>query len=447
MALITERLAIRVKGVDGHLLCPAINKPARIHRPVGSQRIPQNKSFGDGEHMNSAGDGERLSPRRAETTLVTAGRDTEAQKGFVNPSVVHGSTVLYPTADDLHTHRSEFQYGRSGTPTTKALQQAMMALEGSKCAGVGLTPSGLSAITTTLLAVLKAGDHLLVCDNAYRPTRNFCGSVLAGYGVETTYFAPLIGNGIAALFKANTKAVLVEAPGSQSFEMPDIPAIASEAHARGALVIDDNTWATPLFHRSLEHGVDISIQALTKYIGGHSDIMLGAISANAKTWPLIDEAIQLLGVCVGPDDVFLAIRGLRTLAVRLTQHHRSGLEMAQWLATRPEVVSVLHPALETDPGHAIWRRDFTGASGLFSIVLKPAPQKSVDALLDAVELFGMGYSWGGFESLIIPFNCAAYRTATTWSPGGPTLRLHIGLENVDDLKTDLNRGFEAFNAA
>ena len=313
---------------------------------------------------------------------MTAGRDTKAQKGFVNPPVVHGSTVLYPTADDLHAHRGEFQYGRHGTPTTKALQEAMMALEGPQCAGVGLAPSGLAAITTTLLAVLKAGDHLLVCDNAYRPTRNFCNGLLARYGVETTYFDPLIGAGIAELFKPNTRAVLVEAPGSQSFEMPDIPAIAAVAHARGALVIDDNTWATPLFHRSLDQGVDISIQAATKYIGGHSDIMFGTISANAKAWPMIAEAIRLLGVCAGPDDVFLAMRGLRTLAVRLAQHHRSGLEMARWLARRPEVIRVLHPALESDPGHAIWKRDFTGASGLFSIVLKPAPQKAVDALLD-----------------------------------------------------------------
>jgi cystathionine beta-lyase len=397
--------------------------------------------------MNSSGDDGASNPLKAETTLVTAGRDTKAQKGFVNPPVVHGSTVLYPTAEDLHAHRGEFQYGRRGTPTTKALQQAMGALEGPQCAGVGIAPSGLAAITTTLLAVLKAGDHLLVCDNAYRPTRNFCNGVLARYGVETSYFDPLVGAGIAELFKPNTSAVLVEAPGSQSFEMPDIPAIASVAHARGALVIDDNTWATPLYHRSLEQGVDISMQAATKYIGGHSDIMFGTISANAKTWPLISEAIQLLGVCAGPDDVFLALRGLRTLAVRLAQHDKSGLEMARWLATRPEVIRVLHPALESDPGHAIWKRDFTGASGLFSIVLKPAPQKAVDALLDTVKLFGMGYSWGGFESLVIPFDCAPYRTATKWTPGGPALRLHIGLENVDDLKADLEHGFAAFNAA
>jgi cystathionine beta-lyase len=396
--------------------------------------------------MTSSKDDGPSSPQRAETTLVTAGRDTKAQKGFVNPPVVHGSTVLYPTAEDLHAHRGEFQYGRRGTPTTKALQEALMALEGPQCAGVGIAPSGLAAISTTLLSVLKAGDHLLVCDNAYRPTRNFCNGMLARYGVETSYFDPLNLTGIAASFRPNTRAVVVEAPGSQSFEMTDIPAIASLAHARGALVIDDNTWATALYHRSLEQGVDISMQAATKYIGGHSDIMFGTIAANAKAWPLVAEAIQLLGVCAGPDDVFLALRGLRTLAVRLEQHNKSGLEMARWLATRPEVARVLHPALEGDPGHAIWKRDFTGASGLFGIVLKPAPQKAVDALLDTVKLFGLGYSWGGFESLVIPFDCTAYRTATKWAPGGPTLRFHIGLENVEDLKADLVRGFEAFNA-
>jgi len=396
----------------------------------------------DSSHGSGASD-----PQKAETRLVTAGRDTKAQKGFVNPPVVHGSTVLYPTAADLHAHRSEFQYGRLGTPTTRALQEALMALEGPQCAGVGLVPSGLAAISTTLIAVLKAGDHLLVCDNVYRPSRNFCNGVLTRYGVETTYFDPSIGTAIETLFKPNTRAVLLEAPGSQSFEMPDIPAIAAIAHAHEALVIDDNTWATPLYHRSLDFGVDISIQAATKYIGGHSDIMFGTISANAKAWPIIAETIRLLGVCAGPDDVFLALRGMRTLAVRLAQHYRSGLEMARWLATRSEVVRVLHPALETDPGHAIWKRDFSGASGLFSIVLKPKPQAAVDALLDNLKLFGMGYSWGGFESLAIPFDCTDYRSATKWAPEGPAVRLHIGLENVDDLKADLERGFAAFNAA
>ncbi|MFO1111175.1 MAG: cystathionine beta-lyase [Bradyrhizobium sp.] len=397
--------------------------------------------------MKSSGADRKGVSQQAETRLVTAGRDRDAQKGFVNPAVFHGSTVLYPTAEDLHAHRAEYTYGRHGTPTTRALQDVMMGLEGPQCAGVGIAPSGLAAISTTLLSVTKAGDHLLVCDNVYRPSRNFCNGLLARYGVETTYFDPRIGSAIEKLFKPNTKAVLVEAPGSQSFEMPDVPAIAEVAHARGALVIDDNTWATPLFHRSLELGVDISMQAATKYIGGHSDIMFGTISANAKAWPMVTETIRLLGVCAGPDDVFLALRGTRTLAVRLAQHHRSGLEMARWLAARPEVARVLHPGLESDPGHAIWKRDFTGASGLFSIVLNPVPQKAVDALLDTVTLFGMGFSWGGFESLIIPFDCEGYRTATKWSPGGPTLRLHIGLENVDDLKADLDRGFAALKAA
>jgi cystathionine beta-lyase len=271
--------------------------------------------------------------------------------------------------------------------------------------------------------------------------------MLSRYGVEVTYFDPQIGAGIEKLFKPNTRAVLVEAPGSQSFEMTDIPAIAEVAHAKGALVIDDNTWATPLFHRSLDQGVDISMQAATKYIGGHSDIMFGTIAANAKAWPLLAEGIRLLGVCAGPDDVFLALRGTRTLSVRLAQHYRSGVEMARWLAERPEVARVLHPALESHPGHAIWKRDFTGASGLFSIVLKPVPQKAVDAMLDTLKLFGMGFSWGGFESLAIPFDCNEYRTATKWSPGGPTLRLHIGLEDVEDLKADLERGFAALKAA
>ncbi|MFQ3453505.1 cystathionine beta-lyase [Bradyrhizobium sp. UFLA01-814] len=386
-------------------------------------------------------------PQQAATRLVTAGRDTKAQKGFVNPPVFHGSTVLYPTAEDLHAHRAEFTYGRHGSPTTRALQDVLMALEGPQCAGVGLAPSGLAAISTTLLAVLKAGDHLLVCDNAYRPTRNFCDNMLKRYGIETSYFDPLIGAGIETLFKPNTRAVLIEAPGSQTFEMPDVRAMSAVAHARGALMIDDNTWATPLYHRSLEQGVDISMQAGTKYIGGHSDIMFGTVAANAKAWPLIQEAIRLLGVCAGPDDVYLALRGVRTLSVRLAQHHRSGLEIARWLGARPEVDRVLHPALDTDPGHAIWKRDFTGASGLFSIVLKPVPQTAVDAMLNALTLFGMGFSWGGFESLAIPFDCSDYRTATKWSPGGPTLRLHIGLENLDDLKADLDRGFAALKAA
>jgi cysteine-S-conjugate beta-lyase len=287
---------------------------------------------------------------------------------------------------------------------------------------------------------------VLVTDSVYRPTRNFCNGMFKRLGVETTYYDPLIGPGIGALFKPNTKAVFVEAPGSQSFEMQDIPAIAKVAHDKGAVVLMDNTWATPLYFRAFENGVDLSIQAATKYIGGHSDIMFGCVSANAATLAALKSTVQGLGLSVGPDDVFLALRGLRTLGVRLAHHQQSGMHVARWLAQRPEVLRVLHPALESDPGHAIWERDFTGASGLFSIVLKPASDKAVYAFMNELTLFGMGASWGGFESLVIVFNCTEYRTATKWAPGGPTLRFHIGLEDVDDLTADLERGFAAMAA-
>ncbi len=386
-------------------------------------------------------------PTKPETRLVTAGRDSHAFHGFVNPPVVHASTVLYPSAEDLVAHRARYQYGRRGTPTTEALEAALTELEGEGCAGTALMPSGLAAITTALLSVASAGDHVLVTDSVYRPTRNFCNGMFKRFGVETTYYDPLVGAGIVALFKPNTKAVFVEAPGSQSFEMQDIPAIAKVAHDKGAVVLMDNTWATPLYFRAFEKGVDLSIQAATKYIGGHSDIMFGCVSANAATFAALKNTLNGLGLSVGPDDVFLALRGLRTLGVRLARHYKSGLRVARWLAQRPEVLRVLHPALESDPGHAIWKRDFTGACGLFSIVLKPASDKAVYAFMDELALFGMGASWGGFESLVIVFNCTEYRTATKWAPGGPTLRFHIGLEDVDDLTADLERGFAAMAAA
>jgi cystathionine beta-lyase len=388
-----------------------------------------------------------LSSLKPETRLVTAGRDTKGQHGFVNPAVYHASTVLYPTAEDQVAHRARYQYGRRGTPTSEALEDAIRALEGDSCAGVALQPSGLAAISTALLAIAGSGDHLLVTDSIYRPTRNFCDGLFKRMGVETTYYDPLIGDGIAKLFKPNTKAVFVEAPGSQSFEMQDIPAIAEVAHDKGAVVLMDNTWATPLYFRALDKGVDLSIQAGTKYIGGHSDIMFGCVSANAATLPALKAAMNHLGLCVGPDDIFLALRGLRTLAVRLARHHQSGLTVARWLANRPEVARVLHPALDSDPGHAIWTRDFTGACGLFSIVLKPMPEQAVHAFMNELQLFGMGYSWGGFESLVILFDCSEYRTATKWAPGGPTLRFHIGLEDTGDLIADLERGFAAMAAA
>ena len=387
------------------------------------------------------------SPLKPDTVLATAGRDTKGQHGFVNPAVYHASTVLYPTAEDQVAHRSRYQYGRRGTPTSEALEQALAALEGDGCAGVALLPSGLAAISTALFSVAGAGDHLLVTDSVYRPTRNFCDGVFKRMGIETTYYDPLIGADIAKLFKPNTRAVFVEAPGSQSFEMQDIPAIAKIAHDKGAVVLMDNTWATPLYFRAFEKGVDLSIQAGTKYIGGHSDVMFGCVSANAKTLPALKTVVTTMGLCVGPDDMFLALRGLRTMGVRLKQHNVSGLRIARWLESRPEVLRVLHPALESDPGYKIWRRDFTGACGLFSIVLKPTSEKSVLAFMNALALFGMGFSWGGFESLVILFDCSEYRTATKWAPGGPTLRFHIGLEDPDDLLADLECGFAAMAAA
>ena len=386
-------------------------------------------------------------PTKPETRLVTAGRDTKGQHGFVNPGVWHASTVLYPTAEDQIAHRSRYQYGRRGTPTSEALEQALTSIEGEGCAGVALLPSGLSAISAALLAVASSDDHILVTDSVYRPTRNFCDGVFKRMGVETAYYDPLIGADIAKLFKPNTRAVFVEAPGSQSFEMQDIPAIAKVAHDKGAVVLMDNTWATPLYFHAFEKGVDLSIQAGTKYIGGHSDIMFGCVSANAKTLPVLKTVVQTMGLCVGPDDIYLALRGLRTMAVRLKRHNESGLRVARWLRDRPEVLRVLHPALDGDPGHKIWQRDFSGACGLFSIVLKPTSEKSVLAFMNELALFGMGFSWGGFESLVILFDCAEYRTATQWAPGGPTLRFHIGLEDTDDLIADLEGGFAAMTAA
>jgi cystathionine beta-lyase len=384
---------------------------------------------------------------RAATKVVTAGRDPASYHGFVNPPVYHASTVLYPSAEDFVAHRARYQYGRRGTPTTEALESALQELEGPQCAGVSLLPSGLAAISSALLAVVHSGDHILVTDSAYQPTRNFCEQILKRLGVTTTYFDPLIGAPLADLFKPNTRLVYLESPGSLSFEMQDTAALAKIAHEKGALVLMDNTWATPLFFQPLDHGVDLAIQAGTKYIGGHSDVMLGTISANAATVAELKNTVRLSGLCEGPDDVYLGLRGLRTLSVRLDRHFESGVKVARWLEARPEVSRMLHPALPSHPGHAIWKRDFTGASGLFSMVLKPVPQKAVYAFLDELELFGIGASWGGYESLAIPFDCTPVRTATKWAPGGPTVRFHIGLEAVEDLCADLERGFAAMAAA
>ncbi|HEY8567445.1 MAG TPA: cystathionine beta-lyase [Beijerinckiaceae bacterium] len=384
-------------------------------------------------------------PMSERTRLVYAGRDPSDQHGFVNTPIYRGSTVLYPSVDDLNHRRGRYTYGTKGTPTTEALERAWTEISGA--AGTVLAPSGLAAVTLALLACVKAGDHLLVTDSVYRPTRIFCDGLLKRLGVETEYYPPEIGAGIAGLMRENTSAVLTEAPGSQSFEMQDIPAIAEAAHARGAVVLMDNTWATPLLFPPHERGVDLAIEAGTKYLSGGSDLLLGLVSANERCWPQLRETFDAMAMCAGPEDVFLGLRGLRTMGLRLKEHERQALDMARWLAARPEVAAVLHPALETHPGHAIWKRDFKGSSGLFSVVLKPFSQTAIAAMLDDLQFFGMGYSWGGFESLVVPFDCGSYRTATRWQPGGPTLRFHIGLEDLDDLKSDLDAGFARLRAA
>ena len=379
------------------------------------------------------------------TRLVHAGREPARQHGFVNTPIYRGSTVIFPTMAALEANDQAFTYGRLGTPTVRALEAAIAELEGGH--RTLMTPSGLSAIATSLLAFLGAGDELLIVDSVYRPARRFCDTVLARLGVTVTYYDPLIGAGIEKLITNKTKVVFTESPGSQTFEVQDIPVIAEAAHEAGAVVVLDNTWATPLYFKPFAHGADVSIQAATKYIGGHADIMLGAITTSEKkTAAAIAKTHEDLGLCVGPEDVYLGLRGLRSLGVRLERHQRSGLELARWLAGRPEVARVIHPALPADPGHALWTRDFTGASGLFSIVLKPVPRTKLAAMVDGLSLFGMGYSWGGFESLILPFDPSAYRTATKWQAEGPALRLHAGLEDVEDLKADLEAGFARLTA-
>jgi len=386
----------------------------------------------------------RTRKEKVETRLVHAGREPARQHGFVNTPIYRGSTVLFPTVAALEANDQDFTYGRVGTPTVKALEAAIAELEGGY--RTLLTPSGLSAIATALLAFVSAGDEILISDSVYRPTRRFCDNVLKRLGVTTIYYDPVIGAGIKSLITKKTRVVFAESPGSQTFEVQDIPAIVDAAHAAGTMVILDNTWATPLYFKSFAHGVDVSIQAATKYIVGHADAMLGAITASEETSRAVEKVHEDFGLCPGPEDVYLGLRGLRSLGVRLERHQKSGLELAHWLAGRPEVARVLHPGLPGDPGHALWKRDFTGASGLFSIVLKPVPHAGVAAMLDGLSLFGMGYSWGGFESLILPFDPGAYRTATTWPAQGPALRLHVGLEAVEDLKADLEAGFARLTA-
>lgn len=393
----------------------------------------------------SGSDDNSPAARRTETIVTHTGRDPFANHGFVNTPVYRGSTVLFKTLDAYESRTQKYVYGRRGSPTSDSLCEAIAALEGGT--HTWLMPSGAAAIASTLLAFTRAGDHVLMVDTVYQPTRKMCEGVLKRFGVETTYYDPGIGAGIASLMRPNTKIVFTESPGSLTFELQDIPAIAKAAHAGGALVAMDNTWASGLFFKPFQHGVDLSIQAATKYIVGHADAMLGAVTAANPTVAkqLLDET-QALGICAGTEEMYLGLRGLRTIDVRMQRHFQSGVAIARWLESRPEVARVMHPALESHPQHHLWKRDFTGACGLFAIELKPVERPALAAFLDGLKLFGMGASWGGFESLVIPFNAAPIRTATTWAPKGPTLRLHIGLEAVEDIKADLAQGFERLTA-
>lgn len=376
-----------------------------------------------------------------DTIITHSGRHPERHFGVVNTPVFRASTILNPTVADLKAPKGlrDPRYGRRGTPTVFTLEDAVAELEGAH--GTVVTPSGLAAVTTALLAFLQTGDHVLMVDCVYGPARRFASTFLKRMGIETTFFDPTIGAGVAELVRDNTKVLYLEAPGSQTFDMQDVPAMSAAVRPRGVKVLIDNTWATPLFFKPYEHGVDVSIHAGTKYIVGHSDAMIGVVTANEESFDAVRDSFDTLGACAGPDDVYLATRGLRTMAVRLRQHQATALKMAQWLQTRPEVSRVLYPALPEDPGHAIWKRDFLGASGLFGVVLKPVSDTAVAAMLDGLELYGMGASWGGYESLILPTDARPYRTATAWAPEGPTLRIHAGLEDVGDLIADLESGF------
>jgi cysteine-S-conjugate beta-lyase len=364
----------------------------------------------------------------------------------VNPPVYRASTILYPNVDAFEAPRQirGVYYGRGGTPTTFALEDAIAALEGAH--GAVVTGSGKTAIAQALMTFLKAGDHLLMVDCAYAPTRQLCDRVLARFGIDIAYYDPLIGAGIERLIRPETRVVFMESPGSLTFEVQDVPAIAEAARARGVLTMIDNTWATPLYFKPLEHGVDISIHAGTKYICGHSDTMMGVASTGEATYQQLRHGMQDLGAFISPDDCYQGLKGLRTLAVRLERHQANALRLATWLQTRPEVERVLYPALPEDPGHALWRRDFRGASGLFGILLKPCPKEAWHALVNGLELFGLGASWGGYESLIMPNHPERYRTATTWDPSFPSLRIHAGLEDPDDLIADLEAGFARLHA-
>ncbi len=388
------------------------------------------------------------SGKRPQTTIVHAGSHPEQHMGAMNTPVYRASTIAFPSVEAIQDGiKNKFDsvfYGRHGTPSTFSLEEAMAAVEGGHRSVA--VPSGLAAIVVSLLTYLKSGDHLLMVDSVYEPTRSFCARLESHYGIETTFYDPLIGAGIKDLIQPNTKVVFTESPGSLTFEVQDLPAISKAAHEHGVKVLLDNTWSGGHFFKPFEHGVDVSIQAATKYIVGHADVMMGLITtASQEDWLEIKSANAAMGYSVGSDDCYLALRGLRTLDVRLQRHQETGLALANYLKDRPEVAKVLHPGLPDCPGHETWQRDFTGSSGLFGVVLNDVPQDRVVAMLNGMELFTMGFSWGGFESLMIQTTPARARTSTTWEATGPTLRLHAGQEDSDDLIADLDQGFKRLN--
>ncbi|MCG9552975.1 cystathionine beta-lyase [Vibrio sp. Isolate31] len=386
------------------------------------------------------------------TKLITAGRDKKWTNGVVNPPVQRASTVVFNSVEEkrkatINRANKTLFYGRRGTNTHFAFQDAMVEVEGG--AGCALYPCGTAAISNAILSFVETGDHILMVDTCYEPTRNFCDTIMKKMGIETTYYEPTIGEGIKDLIKSNTKVLFTESPGSITMEVQDIPTLARIAHEHDIIVILDNTWAAGVNFSPFDFGVDISIQAATKYIVGHSDVMLGTAVANEKCWDQLREQSYLMGQCVSPDDAYLGLRGIRTLDVRLRQHAESSLKVAKWLETRPEVDHVRHPALESCPGHEFFNRDFTGGNGLFSFVLKNSNTQATTALLDGMKHFSMGYSWGGFESLILanePSSFNSLRTVANPNFDGTLIRVHIGLEDVDDLIADLEAGLDRYSA-